>query len=132
MRIVSVTLASLRLPGAAGRAAGSADSARTAAEAMVRAAGEQRSRLSALARGESDALLAAARSHGGHAAREAEQESARFTALLAAYMEAPDETRERLRRETLTAVLGAVRCLTAEEAERAEGDKTGIVGEHQP
>jgi regulator of protease activity HflC (stomatin/prohibitin superfamily) len=99
---------------------------------MVGAATDQRSRFSALARGESAALLAAARSYGERAAQEASQESAEFAALLAAYREAPDETRGRLRRETLTAVLGAVRCLTAGEAARAAGDSNRIAGERQP
>jgi len=132
VRVISVTLASVALPGDAGRAAARADSIGTLADAAVSAARDHRSRLSQLARGESASLLAAARSHGERVAREAERESARFAMLLAEYRNAPAETRERLRRETLEEVLGSVRCLGAREAAVAAGDTAGMASEHQP
>ena len=132
VRVISVTLASVALPGEAGRAAARADSIGTLADAAVSAAHDHRSRLSQLARGEAAALLAAARSHRERVAHEAERESARFAMLLAEYRDAPAETRERLRRETLEEVLGSVRCLGAGEAAVAAGDTAGMASEHQP
>ena len=131
VQIVSVTLASVTLPDPAGRADARADSASDRAAAAVGAAREHRSSLSELARGESAALLSAARSYQDRVARDAVRESARFATLLAEYRQAPEETRARLRRETLADVLSEVRCLKAAEVE-GEADAPGSSAERQP